>query len=274
VLRRQRYERMVALGIFDKRWPLSPRDPQAPAWEDAENKDELDLRMAVYAAQIHRLDLGVGRVLETLRKINAEKNTIVVFLSDNGSSPEGADKSKPGAVTGTPQSYRSAGRSWANLSNTSFRLYKRWVHEGGIATPFIVSWPGVTEKPGAIDTQQVGHVIDLMPTLLDAAGVPFPKEENLLPLEGISLRSALQGEPAAERTLFWEHMGNRAVRDGRWKLVAVNQGPWQLYDMDADRNELENLAASQPERVADLTAKYKKWAVRCGVRPGKPARPE
>lgn len=155
------------------------------------------------------------------------------------------------------------------MSNTPFRLYKHWVHEGGISTPFIACWPGVIKSGGL--TREVGHVIDVMATCLDAAGVPYPaefKSRPVTPLEGKSLLPIFEtGRREGHEYLFWEHEGNRAVRHGSWKIVARNRAKWELYDLEADRTELNDLAPEQPERVRTMVAEYRKWAQRAGVVP-------
>ena len=169
---------------------------------------------------------------------------------------------------------------WGNASNTPFRLFKQMMHEGGIAAPFIARWPGVIAE-GRIERGEVGHVMDLMPTFLEAAGGQYPR--GLPPMEGRSLLDALRrGGPVLDRRLFWEHGGNRAVREGRWKLVSYyneveedpvtyglgqRTGPWELYDMEKDRAELDDLAARMPDRVRRMENAYQQWARRIGVTP-------
>ncbi|UCD39370.1 MAG: arylsulfatase [Fidelibacterota bacterium] len=272
VLRRERYERLIELGLLDNQWPLSERDPEVPPWRSIENQDEMALKMAVYAAQIDRMDQGIGRILATLRSLGKEQDTLVLFLSDNGGchedSPLGFDLRNNGLPPGGVDSFMSYGSSWANASNTPFRLFKHWVHEGGIATPLIARWPTVIKKRGHID-HQLGHVIDLMATCCDVAGARYPEtyqNENVLPLEGQSLLPVFRGKQRqGHDDLCWEHEGNRAIRSGKWKLVSVENGKWELYDMEADRTELHDLAAQQPDRVAELTDRYLEWAKRCGV---------
>ncbi|MBI3857586.1 MAG: sulfatase-like hydrolase/transferase, partial [Planctomycetes bacterium] len=261
-LRAKRHPRMIELGIVEAKWPLTPRDASAPAWEGVADKDERDLRMAVYAAQIDRMDQNIGRILAKLREIGAEQNTLVLFLSDNGGCAEEIHRGKPGAVIGTKESFESYGLPWANASNTPFRLYKHWVHEGGIATPLIASWPTVIKK-GAI-VREPGHVIDLLPTCLDLAGAEYPKDKT--PVEGLSLAPIFrEGRRPGHDAIYWEHEGNRALRQGKWKLVARHKGRWELYDLDGDRTELANLAGQHPERVKELAAKHDAWAARVGV---------
>jgi arylsulfatase len=162
------------------------------------------------------------------------------------------------------------GLPWANVSNTPFRQFKRTVHEGGIATPLIVRWPAVLKNVGRV-TPEVGHVIDILPTCLEAAGVAYPQTHNgrpIAPPDGRSLLATLRGERREGHTyLFWEHEGNRAVRNGKWKLVAQHAGPWELYDLEADRTELNDLADRYPEQVRALAARYEQWAAEVGVVP-------
>jgi arylsulfatase len=277
-LRAQRHARQQELGIIDAAWAHSPRDPIARAWDDVpeSERDEWDLRMAVYAAMIDSMDQGIGRVLEAVKSIGANENTVVLFLSDNGASAEFLDSwpnpargHTPGSVTGTRESHRCLEVGWANAANTPFREHKMWVHEGGISTPLIVSWPRGIAARGDL-TREVGHVIDLLPTCLDLADVQYPEALDgraLLPLEGQNLVPVFKGESPGQRTLAWEHEGNRAIRIGDRKLVATFRGDWELYDLKADRTELHNLAADQPDEVRALAAQWQQWAERVGVAP-------
>lgn len=276
-LRARRYARQKELGIIDPLWPLSPRDPVAQPWADATDKEEWDLRMAVYAAMIECMDRGVGRVVEAVHRAGMERNTLILFLSDNGASAEFLDTwpnpargHKPGSITGTKESHRCLEVGWANAANTPFREHKMWVHEGGIATPLIACWPGTIRAEGSL-TREVGHVIDLMPTCLELAGATYPREfhgRELTPPAGRSLVPVFRGGRWSEpRTLYWEHEGNRAIRKGDWKLVGEFRGPWELYDMRADRTETKNLAAGEPERVKALAAEWQTWADKVGVIP-------
>ncbi|MBN1344260.1 MAG: arylsulfatase [Phycisphaerae bacterium] len=276
-LRRQRHKRMIEMGIVDARWGLTPRDTQAKPWSEIEDKPSWDLRMAVYAAQIDRLDQNVGRIMAKLREMKIEDSTLVMFLADNGGCAERIDRGKKGVPPGPPDSFLSYNLPWANASNTPFRLYKHWVHEGGISTPLIAYWPKVI-KPGQ-KTDQPGHVIDLMATCVDVAGAKYPAEFNgkpITPLEGKSLVPIFRGEQRkGHEAIFWEHEGNRAVRQGKWKLVSRfagtrgkgRPGKWELYDMEADRTELKDLAENQPEKVNEMVALYDAWAKRSLVEP-------
>ncbi len=265
-LRDERHARQKKLGVVDPRWPLTPRDSMVPAWDTVTTKDDFDLRMAVYAAQIDCLDQNIGRVLGKLRETGINDNTLVMFVSDNGGCAEEriAGETLAGPI-GTAGSFTSYGLPWANASNTPFRLYKHWVHEGGISAPFVAQWPDRLRKGGGLH-HQPAHVMDFMATCLDVAGGEYPKSKT--PLEGISFAPALTGKQRRlHDAIFWEHEGNRAVRQGRWKLVSRNRSEWELYDIDADRTELTNLAATESDRAGKLADLYDAWAARCNVVP-------
>jgi arylsulfatase len=242
-LRRRRPARMIELGIMDKRWPLTPRDADAPAWETVQDKAARNRAMAVYAAQIDRMDQNIGRVLSKLEELRAMENTLVLFLSDNGGCAERVNRGKDGVPPGGPESYSSYGLPWTNASNTPFRLYKHWVHEGGIATPMIAHWPAGIRQPGRLHPQ-VGHVADFMATFVDVGRAKYPRRRNgqpITPMQGRSLARAFADRPAESRRVFWEHEGNRAMRDGKWKLVSRHPDSWELYDLEADRTEINDL---------------------------------
>ena len=273
-LRAARHSRMGRLGIVNPAWALTPRDAAAEPWSDvpAEKKEEMDRRMAVYAAQIDCVDQGIGRIVAALEKAGRLRNTLILFLADNGGCAEGGPwgfERKAGGVVGEESSFASYGLSWANASNTPFRRYKHWVHEGGIATPLIVHWPERVADRGAL-RHQPGHVIDIMATCVDAARAAYPAQHEgrpIRPPEGKSLAPAFAGRSIDRDALFWEHEGNRAVRKGKWKLVSKHRGEWELYDLEADRTELNDLAGKAVGTVAELTGLYEAWAVRCGVKP-------
>jgi arylsulfatase len=288
-VRDARWRRMTEYGILKPRWPLSPRDPRVPAWINAPNHDWHARRMEVYAAQVDSMDQAVGRILEKLKQIGRADNTLVMFLSLSGACGDELaanwqtayhipDKTRAGGAVqvgnstdflpGTEDTFQSYGVPWANVSNTPFRGYKRLAYEGGIASPLVVRWPAVI-RTGKQITAQVAHVIDIVPTCLEAAGKQYTGDYHgykLLPLEGESLLPNFrQSTPVVRNPLCWEHEGNRAVRDGKWKLVARSQGPWELYDMEADRTEQKNLAASEPAEVKRLAESYDVWAKRVHV---------
>lgn len=265
-LREQRRARMIASGLLDAAVPLSPRDARVPEWPKAADQEFEDLKMAVYAAQVGCMDRGIGRIITALERKGALDDTLILFLSDNGGdgASEASTKDLPPGPKGSSHIY---GRAWAQLSNTPLHGYKREMLEGGIATPLVAHWPAVIRAPGI--TNAPGHVIDLMATCLEAAGVEYPRTHEgraLLPIEGRSLVPVFRtGKRAPHEALFWEHEGHRAVRQGNWKLVAVAAGAWELYDLGADRTEAKNLAGANVEKVQELTALYDAWARRCGV---------
>ncbi len=176
----------------------------------------------------------------------------------------------PGVLPGPADTFIAYGRGWANVSNTPFREYKHWVHEGGIATPLIAHWPAGIRARGEL-RQQPGHLIDIMATCVDVAGAKYPtayQGQPLTPLEGKSLVPAFANRPLEREALYWEHEGNRAVRAGNWKLVAKSPGgKWELYDLAADRTELHDLAAQEPKRVQELAALWEAYAKRAKVLP-------
>lgn len=294
-LREQRLARQRDLGIVGEQTKLSPRDPEEPAWADVAEPAWQARRMEVYAAQVELMDAAIGRILDALDEAGVADDTVVIALSDNGASPEEvphiADFRNQlffGATTrqgepvqlgnqadiqpGPATTYASYGRGWANLSNTPFRLYKKWVHEGGIAAPFLVRWPAGGVLPGAIarTPHQLTHVL---PTILDALAVPAPATAGGLPgqsIEGTSFLGELRGTGGSTATtipLFWEHCGNGAVRRGDWKLVRVFDQPWELYDLSSDPTELHDVAHEHADVAEDLLGLWVEWARRVGVRP-------
>ena len=291
-LRAGRHRRMLEMGIVKSKWPLTPRDPHVPAWEDVKDKEWQTRRMAVYAAQIDRMDRNVGRIVAKLRETGALENTLILFLADNGGCAEelptnpknwaihiphqtrGGKPMRQGndaqIMPGPEDTYQSYGMGWANASNTPFRLYKHWVHEGGISTPFIAHWPAGIQQRNSL-TEQPGHLIDIMATCVDVAGAKYPSSyrgNSITPLEGKSLLPILQGRRREPRgPIFWEHEGNRAVREGNWKLVSRYPDKWELYDLEADRTEMNDVAAKEPDRMARMVNAYETWAKRANVLP-------
>ena len=292
-LREARLDRQRKMGLISPEWRLSDRAPSQPAWQEAENKEWEQRRMEVYAAQVERMDSGVGTVVESLKETGQYENTLILFLSDNGGCAEvltpelrqvllrcevatanthagqpvvfGND---PARDPGDEDTYQSYGVAWANLSNSPFRMYKHWVHEGGIASPFIAHWPnGITDRGGI--RHDPAQLPDIMATAIELAGATYPKTRNGLevkPLEGYSLAHVFDGATHARPACYWEHEGNRGVRKGKWKLVRKYPGDWELFDMDSDRTELDNLATEYPDIVAKLDRLYFSWAARCDVR--------
>ena len=261
-LREQRYQRMVEMGLVDPKWPRPDRDPKAYDWAGSNHEWE-DLRMATYAAMVDRVDQNIGRLLAALRELGVEQNTAIMFLSDNGGCSEEPggreDDQEPGIVS----TYTAVGPAWAWAQNTPFRRFKSWVHEGGIATPMIVRWPGVT-SPGSL-TVEVGHIVDFMPTLLEMAGGEYPREHDgktILPHDGRSLVPAFAGKAVPVREpVYFEWAGNRAVRDGEWKLVYDDKAEkrWRLYHIPTDRLETRDVSAEHPARAKAMADAWQKW---------------
>ena len=252
--------------------------------------------MEVYAAQIDRMDQGIGRIVGALRDTGVWDNTMIIFLADNGGCAEelgpearpwvangheqvgtlqtrdGRDVrfgNVPEIIPGDEDTYSSYGVPWANVSNTPFRFYKHWVHEGGIATPFIVHCPSLLKAHGEL-RHQAAQLPDVMATLLEIAGVDYPKTyqgKTIKPPEGFSLVPTFTNLPHRREVLFWEHEGNKAVRKGPWKLVCKHPKTWELYNVETDRTELSDVAPEHPDIVRDLSTLYTEWAIRCEVAP-------
>jgi len=271
-IREERLKRMIQLGIVPAGQEMAPMDRgNAKPWDKLtdEKKKEWARRMEVYAAQTEHLDRDIGRLLGELKRLNVETNTLVIFLSDNGGAaedPNGGDKSVP---IGDRDSFRGYARPWATVSNTPWRLHKVTAFEGGISTPLIARWPaGIPADKDGTFVREPAHVIDLLPTFLGLADTQYPTNGAVKP-EGQNIIAMLKGNAGETNRLFcWEHEGDRAIRDGKWKLVALPaEGKWELHDMLTDRIEQHDLAAEHPEIVAKLSKEYDEWAARCGVIP-------
>jgi arylsulfatase A-like enzyme len=279
-LRARRYQRMKQLGVVDPKWGTAPRPGNVSAWNEVADKDWQMRRMEVYAAQVHSMDRAIGRLIATLKQTGAWDNTLVLFLSDNGGSAEinGPNAglpaygththdgrlirrgNNPAVLPGPEDTFQSYGREWTHLSNTPFRLHKMMVHEGGISTPLVAHWPAGLRRPGRVDSSD-GHVIDLMATCCEAAGVAAPNA-----IEGKSLLPVLAGRRrSGHKALFYEHEGNRAIRKQGWKLVQAHGQAWELYNLRQDRCELSNLAATLPDKKRELETDYQTWALRAQV---------
>jgi arylsulfatase len=269
-LRAERYSRQVQMGLIQSSWPLSPED--APAWSSLSQamKDTMALKMAIYAAQVDRLDQNIGKIVAQLKASHAFDNTLIVFLSDNGACAEGGDFGwGPNSQLETKLGWNiSYGQGWAHVSNTPFSLYKHYTREGGISAPFVVHWPARISNGGRL-VNQIGHITDLMPTFIEVAGATYPKAYNgylITPLEGKSLVKAFTNADIGRTApIFWEHEGNKAVRDGKWKLLSNQGNPWRLFDMEADRTELADLAGANAARVSSMGAAWDAWARRAYV---------
>lgn len=230
----------------------------------AEQQRFQSTKMELHAAMVDRIDREVGRILKQLDAMGATEDTLVLFLSDNGASAEimirgdGHDHEAP---PGSAATHYCLGPGWSNVCNTPFRRHKTWVHEGGIATPLIACWPAAIADRGAL-RHQVGHVVDIVPTLLElAGGRPAAGKSKEPPYHGRSLAGALAGSsPPTPRTLWWLHEGNRALRRGDWKIVAAREEPWELYDLSRDRTETNNLAERHPDRLKELATEWeRRW---------------
>ena len=308
-MRKARYERQLKMGLIDEKWKLSPRD--GAAWKDAPDKEWEIRLMEVYAAMVDRLDQGLGNIVSALQKRKMLDDTLILFLADNGGCAEGMgrrrgiqykdkdpDQLKPmkptdlqtdmiprrtreGVVvkqgtevmTGGPDTYHGYGLAWANASNTPFRQYKHWVHEGGISSPLVAHWPnGIDEKLNGKTDDQATHLIDLMATCVDLGKATYPKKVEgieIVPLQGVSIAPAFSGRKINRpNPIFWEHEGNRAIRIGKWKLVAKGaRGAWELYDIDEDRTELNDLSEKQPERAKEMANLWEAWAIEAKAKP-------
>jgi arylsulfatase len=310
-VRKARYERQVKMGLIDPKWKITPRDRSALAWGEAKNKQWEIRLMETYAAMVDNLDQGMGRVVNVLKETGEYDNTLILFLADNGGCAEGMgrrngiqyrdkdpDDLKPmgkgdlqfdmiprrtrdgrvmkqgtEVMTGGADTYHGYGLSWANASNTPFREYKHWVHEGGISSPLIAHWPKGIDKGryGKLESQP-GHLIDLMATCVDLGKAKYPAKVGgaaIVPMQGTSLVPAFNGRDIGRgKPIFWEHEGNRAMREGKWKLVAKGaNSPWELYDIEADRTELNNLAEKETARMSEMADRWEAWAKEALAKP-------
>jgi arylsulfatase len=276
-LRNQRHQRQIEMGLVSPKWPLTPLPNNTPAWTDVplQKRDRFDHIMSIYAAMIESMDRSVGTVVDGLEQRGLLDNTLILFVSDNGGNAEsGPDGKYEGDNPGDRHSNVFLGQNWATLNNTPFRRYKHYVHEGGIATPLIAHWPeGIDQQLNGKLDHSPGHVIDIMSTIVAATGATYPQVFNghrIEPASGVSLTPAFQGKPITrDEPIFFNHEDNSGVRDGKWKLVALKGQPWELYDIEADRTELHDLASAAPQRVKEMSAAYDAWAIATRVvKPG------
>lgn len=311
-LRTERHQRMIEMGIVDRNWPLSPRDPRGPAWKDEKDKAWQERRMEVYAAMVDSMDQNIGRILHQLRERQYLENTLILFCADNGGCAEERGSARPanptdlkpapisqpmkpgehqtrmvpqfsregrkvrvgrGVMPGASDTYVAYGQPWANASNTPFREYKHWVHEGGIASPLVIHWPaGIEHDQHNGFYHEPAHLVDFMATCVDVGQADYPTAAAglaITPMQGTSLAPSFGGKSLErDSPLFWEHEGNRAMRDGKWKLVAKgHNGPWELYDIDADRTEQNDLFQSENNRATEMISQYEAWALEALVKP-------
>jgi arylsulfatase len=268
-IRKARLDRQKQLGVVAPDTVLPPRLPNTYNWDKLlpEARERFDTIMAVYAANIARMDQAVGTLVQRLRDAGELDNTLILFMSDNGGNAESGPDARTGGTgpLGGPTSNIFAGMEWATMQNTPFQYFKHYTEEGGISTPLIAHWPrGIEPKLNGTWNRTPAHLVDIMPTVAEVAGATYPtahEGHRIVPMQGVSLAPAFTGQAIARgKPIFWEHEGNRAVRDGKWKIVSRFQQPWQLFDIDADRTELKDLAASQPDRVAAMAAAWDAWA--------------
>jgi arylsulfatase A-like enzyme len=260
-LRRTRHSRQLKSGLLPARFKLSPRAPHVPSWKsipESEKQWEAD-RMEVFAAMVDLVDRNIGRVVNYLKEKDLFDNTLFLFCADNGGCPFERTRGRY-LKPWDPKSYWTYDASWAQASNTPFRLYKQNQHEGGISSPLIAHWPkGLKMDKGSI-TRQPGHLIDFMATFLELSGAKYPAtigERKVDPLQGKSLLPILQGKTRDPHDPLYFHFGtDRALRSGPWKLVSSKLGRWELYNLDEDRTELNDLAAKHPERVKDMAREW------------------
>jgi arylsulfatase A-like enzyme len=260
-LRVERHRRQVKSGLLPEKWKLSPRPDHVAAWDslsEGEQQWEAD-RMEVYAAMVDVLDQNVGRIVEFLKKKGIYENTLILFCSDNGACPFERTRGRY-LKPWDPKSYWTYDASWAHAGNTPFRLYKQNQHEGGISSPLIVHWPkGLRTEAGSI-SRQPGHLIDLMATFVELSEAKYPTQigdRHIDPLQGKSLLPVFQGKKRQPHETLYFHFGtDRALRQGSWKLVSAKLGKWELYNLDEDRTELNDLSKQQPERVAAMAAEW------------------
>ncbi len=308
VLREERFKRQKEIGLAQSTWtltelsdvPVDPKEPtngyegkQNPHWGDlsALRCEDLAYRMAIYAAMVEHVDNGIGRIIAKLEAQGELDNTLIMITSDNGAcyewGPFGFDVHNHvvGAVLhearfppkmGLKGSYHSVGSGWANLSNTPFRLYKHYNHEGGSCSPLIAFWPKGISKPDRWVRTPV-HLIDFMPTFLDVANAAYPKAvdgRSIPPYEGTSLAPIFAGaDQLPERTLCFDHFGSSAIRKGDWKLVRcndrLNDRKWELYNIATDRCETRDLIHKKPEQFQELEQEWNSWAERVKLAPYK-----
>lgn len=318
-LRNSRFERMKEMQLLDEQWQLTPRDTLIAPWSsEVPDRDWELANMETYAAMVSLMDEGIGSVVNAIKNKGQLENTVIIYLQDNGACAEELEwvqdrpqqdkikamtanelqtkmvpditrEGKPvqlmkDAMPGPPESYTAYGLNWANVSNTPFREYKHWVHEGGISSPLIVHWPDKISDKGTLRSQPA-HLIDIMATCLDIAGGSYPESFNgnrITPLEGTSLLPVFAQNRLEREAIYWEHEGNRAVRMGKWKLIskADKQQPfiwdktdilqtsnWELFDMEKDRTEMNNLASVHPDLVRKMSDMWLAWGKRTGIIP-------
>ncbi len=315
--RQQRFTKLKKLGIIDANCVLTARGIDIPAWKDEPLKEWQVRRMEVYAAMVDIMDQGIGRIITALEKKGELDKTIIFYMHDNGGCAEPVETDKPavplteaqkvlkpiaataifldkkpeytrdgkfvrsgrGIMPGEADSWSTYGEEWANVSNTPFREYKQYTHEGGIASPLIIHWPKGIPQKGQI-RHQPSHLIDIMATCLAITGANYPAQFNgkaIQPIEGKSLVPAFANKPVNRDYIFWEHSANRAIRVGNWKAVSktrkqktfgeADENAWELYDLEKDPTEMKNLAKSNPEKTKELAQLWETEAIRTNAKP-------
>ncbi|MEM7235807.1 MAG: sulfatase-like hydrolase/transferase, partial [Planctomycetota bacterium] len=302
-IRKKRHERVQELGLVDPSWDLTP---QVGNWEKQEHKEWEARCMEVYAAMVDNMDQGIGRIVKSLESNGLFDDTLILYMQDNGGCQEGVGRGgnsrRPAKATlpqiakdairldvipkqdragvptlkgpyvmpGPADTYIAYGIHWANVSNTPFREYKHFVHEGGVSTPLVAHWPNGLKRQGELESQP-GHLVDIMATCVDLAKAEYPSSHGgkaIKPMEGVSLAPAFSGKSLGRKNpIFWEHEGNRAIRKGKWKLVAKENRPWELYDIENDRTEMHNLANKKPQLAKELASEWGAYAKRANVLP-------
>jgi arylsulfatase len=316
-IRTTRFNKLQKLGMISKDAVLTERGVSIPAWENAPMKDWQVRKMEVYAAMIDIMDQGIGKIISTLEQKGILDNTVIFYMHDNGGCAEPLDSDQPeialtadqqqnhpfardsifvgkkpiytrdgqfirsgmGVMPGPANTWVTYGMEWANVSNTPFKMYKHWTHEGGIASPLVIYWPKGVKQKGAIRNQDA-HLIDIMATCVDIAGISYPKTYNgneIIPMEGKSLVGAIINLPIQRDFIFWEHEGNRAIKAGTWKLVSKteknkvftekDQNAWELYNLETDPSEIKDLASLYPVKVKELSLLWEKEAIRTKALP-------
>ncbi len=269
-IREGRYARQVAMGLFDPETASLSKPDKPYDWDalsPAERHDE-SMRMAIHAAMIDRIDQNIGRLVQKITEQGELENTLILFLSDNGASPEGPKpvNHDPEAPWGTVSRFDSIGNNWAQVADTPLRKWKATSHEGGINTPMIAHWPAVIKKTSGWYRQPT-HLIDILPTLLEITGATYPGESQQAEIpafDGESFLPALMGKPVQRRKpLFFQFGSGTAMRDGNWKLVSARNNKWELYDFSADRTETRDLADTFPERLKTMSAAWEAWYFEC-----------
>lgn len=289
VMREKRHERLIDLGLIDAKAGLSKDDPQLgdfrydyaiTPWEEVIDLDREKRRMEVYAAMVDSMDQGIGRVMKALKANGTADNTLVIFLSDNGGCASHVGYSDEEQrrkhanynqeLPGSAETFDYVGPGWGWAQNSPFRRHKVWTYEGGIATPMIAHWPGRVEA-GTM-TPDIGHVVDFMPTLMELSGATFPSERDgvkVLAPEGKSLLPVISGKGFSEkensRTLYWGLYGNRAVRQGKWKMVwGATARKWELYNLKVDRTEMLDVIEKHPNQAGRMEKAWLRWAKKTG----------